>query len=302
MSLYSDLNEILTPYAQKIKGLAAANDKVKADLDSQVESINESLGDSIRFDIVQNKTEAEKHQSAENSGVIDLNIETLSVIDSRFLAITDALATTIRVLAKSAYLDNNSALLLNEVTNMFNLIENKYAYIHGLRFTFPASADAPLFAGLGISTQTSTKRGVILSSLSNGSHAIKDSSGNDTPYYPIPIPKGATMIFSRNNAEKDVAVCYHILRYNNSSGDYDRAYASDWHYCNIANDGPYIFNIGAFGDGNHYVCCGVASSNSEAVIEDRNAQNVYVGVKTRAPITDQVLTENDLKSLNITII
>lgn len=34
MSLYSDLNEVLTPYAQKIKGL-----------DGQVSEINESLDD-----------------------------------------------------------------------------------------------------------------------------------------------------------------------------------------------------------------------------------------------------------------
>lgn len=33
MSLYSDLNEVLTPYAQRIKGLATANEEIKADLD-----------------------------------------------------------------------------------------------------------------------------------------------------------------------------------------------------------------------------------------------------------------------------
>lgn len=32
MSLYSDLNEVLTPYAQRIKGLVTANDEIKADL------------------------------------------------------------------------------------------------------------------------------------------------------------------------------------------------------------------------------------------------------------------------------
>lgn len=32
MSLYSDLNEVLTPYAQRIKGLAAADEEIKADL------------------------------------------------------------------------------------------------------------------------------------------------------------------------------------------------------------------------------------------------------------------------------
>lgn len=32
MSLYSDLNEVLTPYAQRIKGLAAADEELKADL------------------------------------------------------------------------------------------------------------------------------------------------------------------------------------------------------------------------------------------------------------------------------
>lgn len=32
MNLYSDLNEVLTPYAQRIKGLAAVNDEIKADL------------------------------------------------------------------------------------------------------------------------------------------------------------------------------------------------------------------------------------------------------------------------------
>lgn len=36
MSLYSDLNEVLTPYAQRIKGLVTANDEIKADLGEQL--------------------------------------------------------------------------------------------------------------------------------------------------------------------------------------------------------------------------------------------------------------------------
>lgn len=38
MSLYSDLNDVLTPYAQRIKGLAAANAEIKADLGELEES------------------------------------------------------------------------------------------------------------------------------------------------------------------------------------------------------------------------------------------------------------------------
>lgn len=34
MSLFTDLKEVLTPYAQRIKGLAAADEKIKADLDA----------------------------------------------------------------------------------------------------------------------------------------------------------------------------------------------------------------------------------------------------------------------------
>lgn len=40
MSLYSDLNDVLTPYAQRIKGLAAANAKIKADLADESEKID----------------------------------------------------------------------------------------------------------------------------------------------------------------------------------------------------------------------------------------------------------------------
>lgn len=32
MSLFTDLKEVLTPYAQRIKGLAAADEQIKADL------------------------------------------------------------------------------------------------------------------------------------------------------------------------------------------------------------------------------------------------------------------------------
>ena len=39
MSLYSDLNEVLTPYAQKIKGLMTAKDEIKADLTSATETL-----------------------------------------------------------------------------------------------------------------------------------------------------------------------------------------------------------------------------------------------------------------------
>ena len=45
MSLYSDLNEVLTPYAQKIKGLSAADAEIKADLDvldERVEALEEN--------------------------------------------------------------------------------------------------------------------------------------------------------------------------------------------------------------------------------------------------------------------
>jgi len=40
MSLYSDLNEVLTPYANKIKGLAASNDQIKADLGDLDDNVN----------------------------------------------------------------------------------------------------------------------------------------------------------------------------------------------------------------------------------------------------------------------
>lgn len=42
MSLYSDLNEVLTPYAQRINGLVTANDEIKADLGA-VTSDDENL-------------------------------------------------------------------------------------------------------------------------------------------------------------------------------------------------------------------------------------------------------------------
>lgn len=34
MSLYSDLNEVLTPYANKINELAASDDQIKAELEN----------------------------------------------------------------------------------------------------------------------------------------------------------------------------------------------------------------------------------------------------------------------------
>lgn len=49
MSLYSDLNEVLTPYANKIKGLAASDDQIKADLedlDDRVEALEAGGGGS----------------------------------------------------------------------------------------------------------------------------------------------------------------------------------------------------------------------------------------------------------------
>ena len=49
MSLYSDLNEVLTPYAQKIKGLVTAKDEIKADLedlDERVEALESGGGGS----------------------------------------------------------------------------------------------------------------------------------------------------------------------------------------------------------------------------------------------------------------
>lgn len=47
MSLYSDLVEILTPYANKIKGLAASDDQIKADLDDNVNNLKSALDQAI---------------------------------------------------------------------------------------------------------------------------------------------------------------------------------------------------------------------------------------------------------------
>lgn len=41
MNLYSDLVEVLTPYANKIKGLAASDDQIKADLDDLDDNVND---------------------------------------------------------------------------------------------------------------------------------------------------------------------------------------------------------------------------------------------------------------------
>lgn len=41
MSLFTDLKEVLTPYANRIKGLAAADEEIKADLDAQVDMLSE---------------------------------------------------------------------------------------------------------------------------------------------------------------------------------------------------------------------------------------------------------------------
>ena len=46
MSLYSDLNEVLTPYAQRIKGLAADNEEIKADLGDKVDLPSNGYGTS----------------------------------------------------------------------------------------------------------------------------------------------------------------------------------------------------------------------------------------------------------------
>jgi len=55
MSLYSDLKEVLTPYAQRIKGLTAADDEIKADLedlDERVEALEAGGGGSGLTDAV----------------------------------------------------------------------------------------------------------------------------------------------------------------------------------------------------------------------------------------------------------
>lgn len=56
MSLYSDLNEVLTPYATKIKGLTAANEELKADLDNLGNRVTTLDGGDIdlSYDIVEN--------------------------------------------------------------------------------------------------------------------------------------------------------------------------------------------------------------------------------------------------------
>lgn len=75
MSLYSDLNEVLTPYAQRIKGLAAADEEIKTDLD---DFMNDSIKEFITPTWSQNRIMASNNVLTEvesgvfiNSGFIE---------------------------------------------------------------------------------------------------------------------------------------------------------------------------------------------------------------------------------------
>lgn len=59
MSLYSDLNEVLTPYAQRIKGLEAADEEIKAD-----------LGAAVSYDTAQEKKYSERTTGRKNIGAL----------------------------------------------------------------------------------------------------------------------------------------------------------------------------------------------------------------------------------------
>ena len=56
MSLYSDLNDILTPYAQKIKRLAATDGEIKADLGAYVNDLKNSLAKYNAYDLMVDAT------------------------------------------------------------------------------------------------------------------------------------------------------------------------------------------------------------------------------------------------------
>lgn len=71
MSLYSDLNDVLTPYAQRIKGLAAANNEVKADLadvpNRTVKSAEQLISDKRTVDKVPYKYRASASGKSDRS-------------------------------------------------------------------------------------------------------------------------------------------------------------------------------------------------------------------------------------------
>ena len=283
-----------------IEGAAADAKKVGDEL-SQVKADLEAQGEvSVRYDEQQNKGDNEKHQALLNIGSIDLMYEVKQALNDRYVQMLDNFKICLELLANAEFLTDNTSKF-SEVSRMFNKIENQYAVSFKVVFSFPEREASPIFKGIGIKQTTRNDRGAIFS-LFSATHALKDENGNDTNYYPIQIPAKATLVYSNNAREMGLAINYHVLKYDETLGDYIRVFVSNYHFGNPKNDGAYIFDISDYNDGTYYLVCSIGTADSERVNNNRNIEDIYVGQKTKASMTNNVLTYDQIKGTNITIV
>jgi hypothetical protein len=292
------INKVFTP---KLEKMTVVGQETVDALTAKDDVARTEIGNAVMFTPAQTKTDEEKYQASINGGSVDLNYEIIQAIDNVYLTVLNKIQPLIRLLSNNAYLSGKGAKIYSEVLRMFNLVENKYLPINSVAFAIQHSDEYGFFGGLRIDPTANTKRAVVMS-LFNGDHPLKYVNGTNTSYYPVPIPAGATIVYSNNVKELQFDICFHILKYDETLGDYVRVWASSWHNENI-NGGLFVFDISKFNDGTYYVACGIESSGTETVLQTRNNEDIYIGQKTRSTGGGSVVIDtNLLKGINLTIV
>lgn len=111
MSLFTDLKEILTPYAQRIKGLAAIDNEIKADLnslDESLDAVEKASSNAISHRILQDVSQSEQALARENIGISDIDYQMFlnALIDCLSVVVTDTYEGANRFMVLQNSLEN----------------------------------------------------------------------------------------------------------------------------------------------------------------------------------------------------
>ena len=257
---------------------------------------------SVRYDIVQDKSSGEKSTAAINIGLTYLLHDIKQTMNFNILKQVNADVNIIRMLSNAAYLTGIAPQMIRRIDNMFNLVENKYVKETGVVFVFP-STELSDFGLIAVDENNSAggKRGAVAFINSEG-HPIKKTDNTDSTIYPVPIPEGASLLYSNNNTSFDVAITLHILKYDQNINNYVRVMGTAWHFSSISGNAPYIFDLTPYTDGTYFFVCGISTADGEENIANPYIEVVRNGETTRAHQTNGNITNDIIKELNITIV
>lgn len=224
---------------------AAADAKKVGD---EISDLKDDLNETVRFDIVQDKTAEEKAIARKNIGVLSSS-DGLSY---------GAKSRLIQLFESALYKSPEIKEVCEELREMFGVSNVPYMHFYG--HSTALQRDEYELGYLTINSTVNNTRGLLVST--NGVHKIPYNNNTVSPYYPIRIPEGVKYITWLNGIENNLAMSYQIVVWDSQINKWKRIKDSDFYYSNL-DGSQFYFNVSDVNDGNIYFVSAVYVSNGE---------------------------------------